>query len=70
MNKVFLSKKIHHPVFKPLYQIERGETMSYEDHMNLLAKTNKDYYNYHESILLAKQTIERQKKAHYAGQQK
>ena len=44
--------------------------MSYEEHMNLLVEMNEDYYNYHESILLAKQTIERQKKAHYAGQQK
>lgn len=44
--------------------------MSYEEHMDLFAQTNKDYYNYHESILLAKQIIEKQKKAHYAGQQK
>ena len=44
--------------------------MSYEEHMNLLVEMNEDYYNYHESILLARQTIEKQKKAHYAGQQK
>lgn len=44
--------------------------MSYEDHMKLLEQANQDYYDYHESNLLAKQNIEKQKKAHYAGQQK
>lgn len=60
----------HHQFLESLYQIERGETMSYEDHMKLLEQANQDYYDYHESNLLAKQNIEKQKKAHYAGQQK
>ncbi|MDT2525874.1 hypothetical protein [Enterococcus raffinosus] len=43
--------------------------MSYEEHIKLMEKANREYYNYHESILLAKQIIEKQKKAHYAGKQ-
>ncbi|MDT2565171.1 hypothetical protein [Enterococcus avium] len=36
--------------------------MSYEEHIKLMEKANREYYNYHESILLAKQIIEKQKK--------
>ncbi len=44
--------------------------MSLEEHMELMLQTNQDYYENHESILLAKQAIEKQKKTHYAGKQK
>ncbi|WP_315307928.1 hypothetical protein [Enterococcus devriesei] len=44
--------------------------MSIAEHMKLLLQINQDYYTNHESTLLAKQVIEKQKKAHYAGQQK
>lgn len=37
--------------------------MSYEEHIKLMEKANREYYNYHESILLAKQIIEKQKKS-------
>ena len=49
--------------------IRRGRQMSLEEHMELLLQTNRDYYENHESILLAKQVIEKQKKAHHAGKQ-
>lgn len=53
---------LHHPVFKPLYQIERSEKgMSRKEALQIGKSVADRWWYRNESTILAKQNIERRK---------